>query len=98
MVQGVTFDGYYVSDSNGRFSSGEKGFVKIAEQKLDGKIFGGVYYAGERGKLNCRVAGIRQVKARKLDGRTLKSGYYYFSGYGRICLYTHFHKNNITVN
>lgn len=46
----MTFDGYYVSDSNGRFSPGEKGFVKIAEQKLDGKIFGGVYYAGERGK------------------------------------------------
>lgn len=87
-VQGVTFDGYYVSDSNGRFSPGEKGFVKIAEQKLDGKIFGGVYYAGERGKLNCRAAGIRYVKARKLDGRTLKSGYYYFSGYGRIC-FTH---------
>lgn len=97
-VQGVTFDGYYVSDSNGRFSPGEKGFVKIAEQKLDGKIFGGVYYAGERGKLNCRAAGIRYVKARKLDGRTLKSGYYYFSGYGRICFYTHFHKMNITVN
>lgn len=60
-------------DSNGRFSPGEKGFVKIAEQKLDGKIFGGIYYAGERGKLNCRAAGIRYVKARKLDGRTLKA-------------------------
>ena len=94
----MTFDGYYVSDSNGRFSPGEKGFVKIAEQKLDGKIFGGVYYAGERGKLNCQAAGIRYVKARKLDGRTLKSGYYYFNGYGRICFYTHFHKMNINVN
>lgn len=97
-VQGVIFNGYYVSDRNGRFSPGEKGFVKIAEQSVEGKTFGGIYYAGERGKLNCQTAGIRYVKAGKLDGRTLKSGYYYFNGYGKICFSTHFHKLNVTVN
>ena len=40
-VRGITFQGYYVSDPNGRFTKGEKGLVKIAVQKVNGKAFGG---------------------------------------------------------
>lgn len=96
-VRGITFQGYYVSDPNGRFTKGEKGLVKIADQKVNGKVFGGYYYAGDRGKLNGKTY-VRYMKQRKLYGMTLKRGYYYFNGMGKMCFGTHFHKLNITVN
>lgn len=96
-VRGITFQGYYVSDPNGRFTKGEKGLVKIADQKVNGKAFGGYYYAGDRGRLDGKTY-VRYIKQRKLHGMALKSGYYYFNGVGKMCFGTHFHKLNITVN
>lgn len=36
-VSGVRFDKYHITDSNGRISKGERGFVNVAEQKVRGK-------------------------------------------------------------
>lgn len=96
-VRGVVFKGYYVSDSNGRFPKGERGLVKIPDQKVNGRTFDGVYYAGDHGKLNGK-AGVRYTKQRNIGGKLLKSGYYYFDSVGKGCFVTHFHKLNLSVN
>ena len=36
-VSGVRFDKYHITDSNGRISKGERGFVNVAEQNVRGK-------------------------------------------------------------
>lgn len=96
----MVFNGYYSSDSNGRFPKGNIGLVKISSQKVNGKVFDGIYYAGDHGKLNGMYSGkscVRYVSARKLNGLTLKGGYYYFSSIGKMCFGTHMHKLNVTV-
>lgn len=94
-VHGVIFNGYYASSINGRFSKTPKNIIKIADQKCNGKSFGGIYYSGEYGKISEKAC-VRCVKQKKINGITLKSGRYYFNGYGKLCTVTHFHKLNMT--
>lgn len=96
-VSGVRFDKYHITDSNGRISKGERGFVNIAEQKVRGKkIIAGIYYVEAYGKLADRGT-VRYIRQRRFGGRNFKSGYYYFYGTGRICMRPSFHKVNKTV-
>ena len=96
-VSGVRFDKYHITDSNGRISKGERGFVNVAEQNVRGKkIIAGIYYVEAYGKLADRGT-VRYIRQRRFGGRNFKSGYYYFYGTGRICMRPSFHKMNKTV-
>lgn len=71
-VSGVRFDKYHITDSNGRISKGERGFVNVAEQKVRGKkIIAGIYYVEAYGKLADRGT-VRYIRQRRFGGVILK--------------------------
>lgn len=81
-VRGITFQGYYVSDPNGRFTKGEKGLVKIADQKVNGKAFGGYYYFNGVGKM-CFGTHFHKLNI-TVNGKKFNGSYYFGSGNGRL--------------
>lgn len=89
VIDGVTFQGYYMTSVEGRFSLTVKGLRYFSTVYYNGtakkKTLNNFYYVGKYGKLST-AAQLRYIPETTTGGKTFTEGYYMFDNKG--CLIT----------
>ena len=96
-VHGINFVNYHVTNSNGRFTTTERGLIHLNNLRCGNRVYNGFYYAGRLGTLSTN-AKVRYIKSVRRGGVIFKTGYYYFYGTGKLCTARDMHSVNMTVN
>lgn len=83
-VYGVTFDGYYYHEENGRFYAKARGLRRLNAIRCMDRTYDGIYYIGDYGKLAARERP-RYIEAQTVEGAEYPEGWYYFEKGGGLC-------------